>query len=102
MKTFYKAVSLYEADPKERLIAFFDKEEDAVQAAAKQGINGKGDGKVEKIYVYPDFESFKQSQIKQFVRRAENKLTEEEKKALQQYWQKELIQKLSQIESPAE
>jgi hypothetical protein len=100
MQTFYKAVSLYEKAPKERLIGFFDQEEDALQAIIKQGINGVGDGKVLKLYSYPSFEDFKTAQINQIVKRAEGKLTEDEKKALQQFWEKGLVRKLTQVFDP--
>lgn len=94
MKYIYIAKSLYEEEPKERSIGFFEQEESAIEAAKKQGIKGEGDGKVVKVALFTTFEEYANTQKSQIVKRALSKLTPEEKKAYEEKIKKELYEKL--------
>lgn len=93
VKIVWKAISLYE--DREAVIGFFDREEDAIRAIKKQGVDGVADGRYEKVPVFLSFEEFKTTQVNQIKKRAEEKLTEEEREVLRQTWKEDLITKLS-------
>lgn len=93
MKIVYRAESLYQ--DKKVIIGYFEKEEDAIKAAKKQGKTPDQDGLLLKIPVFESFEEFRETRISKIQQRAQAKLTEEEIVVLKKLWKQEFANDLS-------